>query len=486
MEGGRKSASKVERRVTVVQLARFGDLVQTSPLLQNLKTEAIELTLLVDDRTASFAKQLAGVDRVVGIDLKHLPVPLADRSLIENMRSIQAWSEGWREAVQADEVLLLNQGELPSWIAHSVRSKSISGPLHGKPLPPPHLYLNGALKNRRFNPIHLSEIWAGYGPARFPLSPPAIKRSVGTGFAKQDGKLARTPDKEPTFAVNFGAGAAGRRPRSVKVAELIRALLQQGAKRVDLLGSPEDVAQSWRIMESLPVGERRIRNLSGKTTFEQLPTVLDESNVLISADTGTLQLAAATSCRPLGLFFGGANPVETGPYCQDAVALAHCDSLMQDEFSSEDYLEPLSMQMVAELAMAMTVPDNDLMEFDDAFSPFDLLVARPTSLGVRYRYRKEKQRIQFGAGERWLPLLESFIFDANKAEGIPGHNPEYRGEQGSMDAASAVASKQMMPEGEFDREERQWIGHILQLFRQSGRKIILPSYIEQLENAYDE
>ena len=58
-------------RVTIVQLARFGDVIQTSPLVRNLAYEPgveREITLVTDIRSMEAAKLLAGVDRVVGID----------------------------------------------------------------------------------------------------------------------------------------------------------------------------------------------------------------------------------------------------------------------------------------------------------------------------------------------------------------------------------------------------------------------------------
>jgi hypothetical protein len=175
--------------------------------------------------------------------------------------------------------------------------------------------------------------------------------------------------------------------------------------------------------------------------------------------------------------------VETGPYCDGAVALAHRDSLVQDELNSADYLEGLSMSAVAELAMAMTDPDHILMEFDNAFTPFDLLVARPSSLGIRYRYLKEKQPLQFGAGQRWLPLLESLIFDSFEEKGLSSAGSHDNQRLGNVDATSTVASEQ---EWLIRSDERRWLDSILQLFRQNGWKINLPTNIVQLEKVYDE
>ncbi|MCB2198220.1 glycosyltransferase family 9 protein [bacterium] len=474
-------------RLTVVQLARFGDLIQTSPLLQNLQSTAAELTLVVDRRVVRVARMLEGVDRVVGVDLSRPPLPNASHSLAENLQVMKAWAGPWMDAAVADKVLLLNQGDVPALIAKAIDADQHDGPFGAQQLPAPHLYLNHALSDRRLNPLHLVEVWAAYGPDRYPLSAPALRRDVGTPFAKHSGEQARTPDTDSVYAVNIGAGAAGRRLHAEKLAELVNSLLKRGAKRVDLIGSPADRPDAWKILEALPHGDRRIRNLVGQTSFEELPAILDAVNVLISSDTGTLQLAAATRARQLGLFFGGANPVETGPYRSGAVALVHKRSLQQNEDDPVGNANELSMEQVAELAVKLADPGREVNEDDDQFNAFDLLVARPSSLGIRYGYVSSEKRLQFGAGQRWLPLLESLI----RTDTVPTGESHKAGsgQLGNASGAAALlsdvgneASMRWMMLGD---KEKRWIKRIVHAFETNGYLGWVGGNTPKLEKSYD-
>lgn len=474
-------------RLTVVQLARFGDLIQTSPLLQNLRSEVTELTLVVDRRVVPVAQMLAGVDRVVGVDLSKPPVPDMGVSLTHNLRVIKKWADPWKDAAVADKVLLLNQGDLPSYIAKSITADQYAGPFKRDQLPAPHLYLNNALVNRRFNPLHLVEIWGGYASRSLTLPAPALRPDVGIRFAKHSDKRTRNPELNGVYAVNVGAGAAGRRLRAEKLAELTLHLLEMGANRVDLLGSPDERPVAWKVLEALPPGDRRVRNLVGQTSLELLPSVLGQADVLISSDTGTLQLAAATGTRPLGIFFGGANPVETGPYCEGAVALVHRHSLSQKEDDPAGYADELQMEQVAALATKMSDTENEVATVDDQFNAFDLLVARPSSLGVRYGNVSREKRLQFGAGERWLPLLESLIHADAGTSGEP--NEANRTGVGGARSASALLSE--IRDGasaywmSIEEDEKQWISTIVKAFEESGYLGLAGGKLPKLEKSYD-
>ena len=107
-----------------------------------------------------------------------------------------------------------------------------------------------------------------------------------------------------------------------------RKLIRLGAERILLLGMARDRARAARVTETVDRGHHdRVVNLCGKTAIGDLPHVLNECAVLLSSDTGTLQLAAATSTRPVGLFFGGENPVETGAFKPGAIALTLADPI---------------------------------------------------------------------------------------------------------------------------------------------------------------
>ena len=78
-----------------------------------------------------------------------------------------------------------------------------------------------------------------------------------------------------------------------------------------------------------------VTNLAGRTSLEQASALFRDSAVTIAVDSGPMHLAAAAGARLVALF-GPGDPVQSGPWSNDAVVLggeapcgcqhARCDS----------------------------------------------------------------------------------------------------------------------------------------------------------------
>jgi len=401
--------------LAIIQLARFGDLVQTSALVQNLKREEgynREITLFVDERNVQIASMLSCVDKVISIPLRTLPSHIS-KSIYSSLENFKIWLMSWYDGVKYDSLILLNQGIIPGSIGHLIKSTQKSGPFDIKNLPRPHHYLNKALVDRSYNPVNLYEIWSAYGPGTFPLPKPALKKTIlGTPFAFTSIDVKLRACKNNNIAFNLGAGAAGRTPSKEKLAVLMNLILENGNKNVVLLGTQNDTEAADYMLESISSTDKsRVYDFTGKTTIQQLVSLLHHVELLVSADTGTVQLAAAVGTKILGLFFGGANPYETGPYTEKSAVLVHKDTLDQDENSDgKSALEELNMRKVHTLINIMIANKSDLKEIEDEFDPFILYLARPTSMGVEYRSLREENHLPLGKARRWLPEIRSRIW----------------------------------------------------------------------------
>ncbi len=100
--------------------------------------------------------------------------------------------------------------------------------------------------------------------------------------------------------------------------ELAERLIRKDATRVVLIGSPEDarLAENFRGLES-----DKILNLTGQTTLEDLISVVQRLDVLVTGDTAPLHVAAATRVKIVSLF-GPTDPRRHMPPAADAVVLA--------------------------------------------------------------------------------------------------------------------------------------------------------------------
>lgn len=385
-------------RITLVQLARFGDLLQSSPLIQRIRQQAtgeITVRMVVEARTVPAAKLLFGVDEVVGIDLNGA-AKLAAGGYPKAYTRLQSWASSSLPRDTSNRLILLNQGSLPSAIASLLPAETRLGPMRGTAEDRPHRLLTQLLSNRRLNPLHLSEIWGSYERGTGPLSKPKLAmKTTGTTLAKYTGGKALTDGNSKRYALNLGAGSAGRRLSGAKLAELAASLLKDRKNGLFLLGTEADRQTANELIRALPESVRnRAFNTAGETSLSDLADLLSAMELLISSDTGTLQLSAATGTPSLGLFFGGANPVETGPWCDQAVSLVRKDTLDEgNEPSAED------LRWAVEIAEAIT--NGGLKEeWDDESSTCALLVARPAPVGLRHTPLRRGD-CPVGRGWRW-------------------------------------------------------------------------------------
>ncbi len=427
---GQKDRRGAPLRILLIQLARFGDLIQTSPLIQRIRQarEDALVDLLVDERSRTAASLLDGVNEIHPLRIAHPPRPNVDDPM-QWYREYRNWLLQQLPGRSFDHVVLLNQGVLPQSIASLIREGRQSGPQWGRPLPSPHRYLASIIDSREFNPIHLCELWAAYGPpGTWPLLRPKLADRTGTGFANQEVGRVVSNRKNRIFAVNVGAGAAGRRLGREIIAPLVRELLRLGAEQVLLLGTSEDGRDAGSVMQGLAEQERhRVLDFTGRTSLRDLPGLLNQAAVLISSDTGTLQLAAAVDVETIGLFFGGANPVETGSYRRNAVAL-------YSPASSSKAFAP-AVPWIARAAFERA-SGAKLME-DQTHVPqaFTLLVARSSPLGLQYKPLGGYKDAPVGKAGRWLPLLRQIVHDDEAGPNTGEGKPQPFGELESDEAA---------------------------------------------------
>ncbi len=398
----------IKERIALVQLARFGDLVQTSPLIQNLYREPgyqREITLFVDSRFVDIASLLEGVNKIVPVNLAEA-AKFVRRFDSFTFYKFKDWVKSWRDQEVFDRVILLNQGVLTSSIAALIKGKRREGPFSNRMLPAPHRYLNAAILDRRFAPLHLCEIWAAYGPALWPLPTPRIKQVSGSEVIRErlDGdKNDRKIQKR--YAINLGAGGKTRIWPVSKQVKLIRELVKSESSMVYLLGTEPDCGTAEKIINRMnPDIKHRITDLTGKTGINDLPQVLNHCDVLISSDTGTLQLAAATATVPIGLFFGGANPYETGPF--KAGSIAFMDDAETYDGITHDNIDPLMVSRIAsEVADKKGYWKGSLDE-----NGITVLVAEPSYVAPQYQ-PTNVEASRYDALQRRRACARSFVWE---------------------------------------------------------------------------
>lgn len=97
--------------------------------------------------------------------------------------------------------------------------------------------------------------------------------------------------------------------------DAIRLVLERSPARVLLLGSPGEAGLMKEILAGLPESlKARVTDTSRDLPLAHLPSVLKKCRLLLTNDTGTMHMAAASGTPVIALYFGESFVNETGPY----------------------------------------------------------------------------------------------------------------------------------------------------------------------------
>jgi len=293
------------QNILVLQLARFGDLVQTWPLLTRLRQTypGARLTLLTDHRLLPL--QVAGpeVDEVLGFDFLRLGSltagnwPGAYQLVADFLNSLQAR--------HFDQVFNLNFSRLSLLLTHllSVPAKGYLPANGGREISrePWLAWIYSLVHARRFNRFHLTDVFRHLAPepAAAPLATPVTARPPG----------------EPVIALQLATRHERRTWPLEHFTRLAEHLVSRISARVLLMGTAAERPLGEKLKAALaPALRERVLNLQGETGLKELAAQLKQAHLVVSGDTGTLHLATALGVPTVALFLGPALCFETGPY----------------------------------------------------------------------------------------------------------------------------------------------------------------------------
>lgn len=303
------------RRVLVVRLDLLGDFVLSIPAIASLRAAYPDaaLDLLVLPYVAPLARQVAGVDRVIELDVNQYRRPSGWRRWSELTRVLRAL-----RARRYDLAVVLH-GRVPSGLAALSGARYRVG-YAGESYPGA---LHRAIPGRRYHrPAHevayCLELVRALGlptveaAPELPVAPEAAARVDALLAAAGVGPA------DCVVAVHPGAsnGVAKRWPAE-RWAALCGRLASGLGARVVLTGSAADGALTARIAAA---ADPPPLDLAGQTPLPELAALLKRAALVLSGDTGPLHLAQAVG-TPVVAIFGPTDPTNTGPCGPSAVVL---------------------------------------------------------------------------------------------------------------------------------------------------------------------
>lgn len=355
------------RKILIVNLTRFGDLLQTGPTMRGLKEQDpdCEITVLVEKNFADVCEGLPGIDRIWKLDLDSLGHLLL-KPTADDLCSAYGVVEREVAALRAEQfdlalnysssrmsavfLRLIGVADTRGWTATADGFRVIA-----------HRWsrvFSGACLNRRQAPFNLVDYYkraAGVadGPRALRFDVPAAAHERATAFLQQAG----WDGQGMLVGFQLGASRAVRRWPVTHFVAVGRALQERGVTIV-LCGGKGERSFADEIRAGLGPA---VIDACGRTSIAELGGVLSRCAVLLTSDTGPMHMAVAVGTPVVALFFGPALPVDTGPYAVDQLCLhapvpcAPCDHSITclDPFC-RDVLDP---NAVVEAVVARSAGD---------------------------------------------------------------------------------------------------------------------------------
>ncbi|CCO23890.1 glycosyltransferase family 9 protein [Maridesulfovibrio hydrothermalis] len=310
-------------KALVINLTRFGDLLQTQPVISALAQQSYETAMMC-------LENFAGTTRLMRDVAATFPLPGApflaslDRDWRESVNAFESYCTEIEDKFDPDLIINLTPSVPARLIAlrlaegREVRGFAMDEFGFNADTSPWAGFLQVASSNRGSSPFNVVDLFskvAGFDrPAPFHLAEAPPERTVAAL------ELFENFPPETKGFVGFQPGASEERRRwPVAHFRELGMMLWNKLRRVPvLLGTEGEQELGQRILDG--AGFPYI-NLMGKTSLPELMAVLHRLDLLITNDTGTMHLAAGAGTPVAAVFLATAQPWDTGPAAENSLCL---------------------------------------------------------------------------------------------------------------------------------------------------------------------
>ncbi len=312
-------------RTLVINLTRFGDLLQSQPVIAGLKAQGHEVGLVCLENFMGATALLPGMDAVFGLP-GHRFLAGLDDNWRTGLERLWRWSADQVAGFGAEQVVNLTS-TLPARLLTRLLATA-EPPLgfcldefgFGGNSSPWASFLVAATSRRGCSPFNLVDEFCEVAETprqgrRFSLAGP----DAGT-TASVDALLAGAapPEARGLVAVQLGASDDIRRWPVGHFAALAEALWERRGLCPVLLGTEAEQPLGERFRQACKAPSV---DLMGRTGLAELAAVLGRCELLVTNDTGTMHLAAGLGRPVCAIFLATAQPWDTGPYLEGSLSL---------------------------------------------------------------------------------------------------------------------------------------------------------------------
>lgn len=315
--------------VLIINLTRFGDLLQTQPILSGYARNGQKAGLACLENFSAAAELLRDVEYVQALPGAGLLAKL-NQDWRYGLAQIRVWEDGLLQQFRPDVVVNFTASLSTRLLSRALLIRAGTMGMNpeqegfcldqygfGLNTNPWVTFLQASSKNRGCSPFNLVDLFwqaskLGSGPREYHLKEPdAQLKSTMRSMLEQACGSGEASDKRNGF-VGFQLGASDNRRRwpVAYFAELGGYLEEKLGLVPVLLGSNIEAGLAERYFEA---GGKGI-SLVGKTDLPHLAAAVSELELLVSNDTGTMHLAAGLGVPIVAFFLATAQPWDTGPY----------------------------------------------------------------------------------------------------------------------------------------------------------------------------
>jgi ADP-heptose:LPS heptosyltransferase len=304
--------------LAILQITRFGDLIQTVQAVQELRISHPNYRLILIARS-QFAKPLNFLlekyfDKVYSLDTQNI---FQDHKVSGVSKSLNSLNGFLNEvnAEKIDALVNLSFSKSSSYLASVINAKHKIGP---------HYDASNKLQiNDKWSQVLYSTVMRGS------LNPYSLvdlfKNIIGIKAHEPNALPFIKSERKDIIIVHPFASSERKSWKPEKWVEVVYKTLKDNEKhQVFLVGSKTEILKSQLISDNplLKSFSNRLQNLTGKTSIEELTRLVSSAQLFVGHDSMVGHLAALSKTPTLTISLGNVRPHETTPYQANAYNLA--------------------------------------------------------------------------------------------------------------------------------------------------------------------
>ncbi len=321
-------------RTLIINLTRFGDLLQPQPVLAGLAAKGARPGLACLSHFSAAAELLRHVDYVTAFPDADLLRDL-DAHWGKSLSRLEAWRDEVRHDFDPNCIVNLTATLSSRLLARLLTPENgelvgfgVDNFGFGQNDQPWTAFLQASTRKRGCSPYNLADVFRKVAAVdhitpEYKLNAPGaetraeVRAVLDEALASLTGINAESPCRG-LVAFQLGASDDRRRWPTAHFARLGAILWQKCGYVPLLLGAKSERHLAERFAQN---AKGPFIDLIGGTNLPGLAAALLESKLLVTNDTGTMHLAAGLNVPVLAIFLATAQPWDTGPYQENMCCL---------------------------------------------------------------------------------------------------------------------------------------------------------------------